>query len=172
MKNLRHFRIHREDGASLVETALSALIMVVVVFSLFELFLIFYTYHYVSYAAREGTRWAMVRGSDCANSASSPSTMKCGAAGSDVQTYIQDLGFPGINASSLTATTTWLSAKTVSTGVSATPVQTSWITCTTAPCNAPPNAVQVQVTYAFPLNVVVYKTTVNLTSTSQMVISQ
>jgi len=115
----------------------------------------FYSYHSVSEAAREATRYAMVRGSSCSGFGSA-----CPAAASDVQTYIQGYGFPGLTAASIAVTTTW-----PNTGSSCTPSVT--------PCNNPGNLVKVTVSYPFSL-VVPYITTsaLTLTSTSQMVISR
>lgn len=159
----------REDGVSIVEMALACSVMLGMLFGVIYFSLAFYTFHYVSEAAREGSRYAMVRGStSCANT---PGLTNCGATSAQIQTYLQDLGYPGIDAANkMTVTTTWLTPST-----SGTPPTTTW-SCPAAqqPCpNAPGSLVQVQVTYAFPLSIPFYgKKTLSLTSTSQMVVAQ
>ena len=156
-----------EDGASIVELALSCAVIFMMLFGIVYMSFALYTYHYISNAAREGSRYAMVRGStSCANS--SGNLTGCGADGATIQTYVQNLGYPGIDAANkMTVTTTWY---TVSTTKPAT-----WSLCAGGgiACRAPGNIVKVVVTYAFPLNIPFYPSgTLNMTSTSQMVISQ
>ena len=116
-----------------------------------------YTYNYVSDAAREASRYAIVRGSSCSV------LTNCNVTAAQVQTYVQSLGYPGMNAANTAATTTWLSPSAT------TPV--TWTACG-SPCRAPGNAVQVTVTYSFPLSIpFVPKSTLSLHSTSQMVVA-
>lgn len=156
-------KIRSEKGAAAVEFALSASVALAMLIGTFQLFMMFYTYHYVSFAAREGSRWALVRGSQC--SSDSATMPDCGATQTEIQTYVQSLGFPGINSSAyMTATVTWYSPS------ASTP--TTWTACATV-CNAPGDLVSVTVNYAFPVAVPwVRATSYNLSSTSQMVISQ
>jgi Flp pilus assembly protein TadG len=154
-QRLRHAR--NEDGSAIIEMTLSIGILLSVVLGLMEISLALYTFHFVSEAARDGSRYAIVRGSSC------PAVLSgCPAAGTgvDVQTYLRKEGFPGINPSSLTAVTSWPTA-----GSSCTP--------STSPCDNPGNLVKVVVTYQFPLSIPFIPTsTLNMTSTSEMVISQ
>ena len=60
-----------------------------------------YSYNVVSESAREGARYAIVRGSSCHFASA------CPASAGDIQTYVQNLGFPGINTNNLTATPAW-----------------------------------------------------------------
>jgi Flp pilus assembly protein TadG len=135
------------------------------IFGLFAMSLALYTYHYISEAAREGSRYAMVRGStSCANT---PGLTNCGATPTQIQTYVQNLGYPGINAANMTVTTTWSTP-------SASP-PTTWSLCGVTPaCAAPRSLVTVTVAYAFPLSIPLYGSTrtLNMSSTSQMVVSQ
>jgi Flp pilus assembly protein TadG len=153
----------REDGASIVEMALASAVVFAMLFGVIYFSMTLYTYHYISEAAREGSRYAMVRGSaSCTNT---PNLTNCNALNTQIQTYVRDLGYPGLDAANkMTVTTTWynpsasLSSPTV---------------CTTGTCNAPGNIVQVQVVYTYPLSVPFYgKKTLSLTSTSEMVIAQ
>ncbi|HEX5234258.1 MAG TPA: TadE/TadG family type IV pilus assembly protein [Silvibacterium sp.] len=147
-----------EAGGTLVETALSASILLAVMMGLFEMFLALYSYHYVSYAAREGSRYAIVRGSKCIN------LPDCGISSDDVQTMVQGLGFPGIDSTSVVVTTTWYSASAVT--------PTTWTVCPSV-CNAPGNLVKVSVSYPYPLTLpFIKKMTLSLSSTSEMAISQ
>lgn len=147
-----------ETGATLVETAISLSILLCVLVGTFEMCLALYSYHYVSYAAREASRYAVVRGStSCSNT---PNLTNCNITSAQLQTWVQSLGFPGIISNNLTVTTTW-----PTTGANCYP--------STTPCNNPSNLVNVVVNYAYPFTVPFWKSgTINISSTSQMVISQ
>ncbi|MGC8548074.1 MAG: TadE/TadG family type IV pilus assembly protein [Acidobacteriaceae bacterium] len=152
-------RLRCRRGQSLVESALSLGIIIAVLIGILELTLALYCYNYVAYAAREATRWAMVRGSTCTGLSS------CNATADQIQTYVQNLNYPIVQPSQLAVTTTWLSRATL------TPA--SWTTCSAAPCNLPGNEVQVEVAYPFTMEIpIVGQIGLNLHSTSSMVISQ
>jgi Flp pilus assembly protein TadG len=143
-----------EHGSTLIEFGATAGILAMTMFGLMTMCQGIYTYHYVSEAAREGTRFAAVRGSTC-----SGLTGGCPAASSDIQTYVQNLGYPGIKSSLATVTTTW----------AAYPTGTTCAPSTT--CNNPGNAVKVKVQYAFPLSIPYLGTkTLTMTSTSDLII--
>jgi len=144
----------REDGSALVETAVSAMIVFTLFFGAMEMCLALYTYHFVSDAAREGTRYAMVRGSSCSGLPSA-----CPAQAADVQNFVQGLGFPGIDATAMTVTTTW-----PTTGSSCTP--------SSLPCNNRGNLVQVTVQYQFFIPFAPQSSALTMSSTSQLAISQ
>jgi Flp pilus assembly protein TadG len=155
----------REDGASIVEMAFSSVVLFGMLFGIIYMSFALYTYHYISDAAREGSRYAMVRGStSCANSSSLLSN--CNATSGQIQTYVQYLGYPGIDAlHKMVVTSTWYKASASQ--------PTTWSLCSTGTCNAPGNIVKVQVTYSFPLGIpYVGSRTLSMTSTSQMVIAQ
>ncbi len=149
--------LRRDVGATLVEFAVATSLLFMMLFGIIQCCLALYTYNYVSDAARVATRYSAVRGSSCTG------MPDCGITGAQIQTYLRSIPYPGINASNLSASAAWLSAS------SAPP--TTWTACANQ-CNAPGNAVQVTVTYAFSLNIPYWKNaTVNMSSTSQMVIS-
>ena len=160
-------RVLREEGASLVEMAIASSLLFAMMFGVIQMALALYAYHFVSDAAREGSRWAMVRGGSCISNVSkaycSPtSTDQYGADNSDVQAYVQGLGYP--YASSLTTSTKWLSG-----------TPSAQVTCGTTPsgCNTAGNQVQVTVSYSFPIAIPFWTaTTINLQSASTMVIAQ
>lgn len=159
--------LKRDEGTTLVETAVSISIVLLLMFGIFDFALVFYSYHYVSDAAREATRWAMVRGSkSCSNT---PNLTDCGATTDEVQTYVRNLGYPGIYPANLNVTTTYLCKETYS----GTTGQT-WDTCGSgATQNAPGNQVTVKVVYTFPFNIPFWqKTGLWIQSTSSMVIAQ
>lgn len=150
--------VRGQEGSALVEFALASAILFVMLFGIIGGCLALYTFNFVSDAAREATRWAVVRGASCT------ALDHCGASSADVQTYVQGLGYPGMTASNLTATASWLSASASA--------PTTWTSCTGSGCNVPGNAVQVQVTYTYPFDIPYWKvTTISISSKSQMVIS-
>ncbi len=110
-------RLPREEcGSTLVEFAMSALILMAVTVSIMGFALWGYTYHFVSDAAQQGMRFAMVRGYtwskdetvSCSTSAPPSFTMvyDCTASATDIQNYVQSLATEGINSSGVTIDTT------------------------------------------------------------------
>jgi Flp pilus assembly protein TadG len=153
-------RITEEGGSAVVEMALSSVILFAVFFGVFQTAMAFYSYQYLSDAAREGARWAIVRGStSCTNNGISG----CGATPTDVQTYIRNLNYPGINSSNLTATVSYYSAPSTSGG--------DWVLCNN--CNSPGKRIKVYLQYSYPLNIpFIPSQTLTMKSVSQMVIAQ
>ncbi len=127
-----------------------------------EVALAVYSGHAVSEEAKEAVRWAMVRGSSsCANT---PDLTDCDATAAQIKSYVQNLGYPGLDSKRLTVTPTWLSPS------AETP--TTWTACATI-CNAPGDAVQVVVSYAFPLNIpFVPSSSPTVKGSAQVVIAQ
>jgi Flp pilus assembly protein TadG len=154
-RNGRHGRALCDDsGATIVEFAVSATILFTVLFGVLAICLALYSYNVVAEAAREANRYAIVRGSACT------SFSDCKVTSAQIQTYIQNLGFPGINPASLTASTKW-------------PTTGSTCVPSASPCNNPGNLVMVTVSYQFPLVIpFVPSQTLTMSSTSEMVISQ
>lgn len=144
-----------EQGAAMVEMALSMVILMTIIFGVLFGCLALYSYHFVSDAAREGSRYAIVHGATCTVSGAS-----CTVSTAQIQTYVQDLGFPGINPSAMTVNTTY----------SAYP---AGATCAALGCNGPGDLATVTAQYTFHLNIPFLPAqTLNMTSTSAMVISQ
>lgn len=83
-------------GQAMVEFAIVATVTLTLIFGIIQAALALYAYSFVSYAARAGVRYAMVRGTN----SGSPAT------NSSVQTYVQGLAV-ALNTSSLTVATTW-----------------------------------------------------------------
>jgi Flp pilus assembly protein TadG len=146
-----------DAGATIVEFTVSAAVLLMALFGIIQCSLALYVYNYVSDAAREATRYAMVRGSSCTL------LTGCNVTQAEIQTYLRGFQYPGVNVSNLNATATWLSQNASS--------PTGWTACG-SPCEAPGNQVRVQVTYTFPLSIPFWKnSTVDIASTSEMVIS-
>ncbi|MBV8437568.1 MAG: pilus assembly protein [Silvibacterium sp.] len=153
-----------EHGQATVEIAFASVVLFCFVIGIMQVSRGIYVYNFVSEAAREAARYAMVRGStSCANT---PSLTNCNTSSStNIQTYVQGRNYPGMVSSSLTATATYLCASASQ--------PTTWSTCTTNPHNAPGNVVKVVVSYPFTLSVPFYSgASFTVSSTSQMVITQ
>ena len=158
----KRWHVCGEEGSAIFETALALTILLSSMFGIIETGLMLYTYHFISEAAREGTRYAIVRGASaggpCAAYTSPPT---CSASGPQIISYVENLGFPGIDPSKMTVTVNNVGYPA---GVTCTP---------SAACNNPGNQVTVAVTYNFPLNIpFVPANTYTMTSTSAMIISQ
>ena len=150
-----------ESGGTLVETALSMTLLLTLLFGIIEVGLILYSYHFISNAAREGTRYAIVRGSSWGTACGTYTSSGCTATTTQIQQYVLNLGFPGIDPAKLSVTPT---SSLTTGGASCSPFTS---------CNAASNVVQVKVTYNFPFSVpFVPSRTISMSSTSQMVISQ
>lgn len=155
--------LSREDGLSMVETAISCTVLFALLFGICQMSLALYVYYVTSDAARQATRYAIVRGStSCTNT---PNLSNCDATAANIQSYVQGLAFPGISTSKVGVSTSWYSAS------STTP--TTWSACSTGICNAPGNLVKITVSYPITFQIPFSKNiALNLNSTSQMVISQ
>jgi Flp pilus assembly protein TadG len=139
-----------EDGATLVEFALAATIFFTLIFGIIEFCLVIYASNSVAIAAQQGTRYAMVRGSDWTSSCASVSSYDCQATAADVQNYILgQAGGPNLEASNITVT--WLTTTAAGS------------TCTqySQGCQ-----VEVKVSYPFQLSIPFFSTSIALSSTS------
>ena len=136
-----------ERGSSIPETAIIMMALMLFMFGVVDCGRALYTYSAVANLARQGARWAIVRGSQsCTNSNNQLSG--CNASSSDVVSYVQSIVGPAID----------------NTNVHVTPV---WTSCG----NAPACTVSVNVAYTFrPVGPI--SLTIPMSSTSQMVISQ
>lgn len=97
-----------EDAAEIVEFALAAAIFFMLIFGIVELCLGIYAGNFVAMAAQQGTRYAMVRGSDWNRPCPSVSSFSCSATATDVQNYVMGLTHPGITLTASNITVTWL----------------------------------------------------------------
>lgn len=133
----------RQRGSALIEFSLTLTVLLMLLFGAMDFCRALYAYHFVANAAREGARYAIVRGSSCSGWATA-----CPASASDIQTYVRNPPL-GINPSAITVNSTW------------------------TPNNNPGSTVQVQVQYNFNFILpFLPKSTLTMTSSSQMVIMQ
>ena len=122
-------RQKREAGTTLIEFAVILATLLTIMFGIVDIGRALYAYDWVANAARQGTRFAIVRGRNCSGLSGG-----CPAQGSDVTAYINSLA-TGIDTAQLTVTSgcyyqgTYLQA---------------------LPC-APTTSVQVEVQYTFTL---------------------
>lgn len=152
-KNLRF----GEEGQTLLESALSITLLLLLLFGAIEMGMILNTYHTLSYAARLGSRYAIVRGADCSGLSGG-----CPAGVDDISAYVKSAPFVGIDGSQLTVSTIWSG-----------PPQLSG-SCAYSPCNHPGDQVTVTVSYPFSAFSLPFvpALTGSMHSSSTMVISQ
>jgi Flp pilus assembly protein TadG len=142
-----------ERGSNLVEYGIVLVVMLTMIFGLIDFGRALYAYHFVSEAAREGTRYAIVRGSAC-------TTPGCPASQSSIQSYLSNVP-AGIDPTKLSVTATW------------NPNDSQVCQNAGGNGNAPGCVVEVQVTYNFNFMLpFMPKNTLVMQSSSQMVISQ
>lgn len=170
-------RARAENGGTLVETAFTLLVLLASVVGVIEMSWAMYSYHYIADAAREGTRYAIVRGADWPSSCSSYTASGCNASPANIQAFVANLGIGpiGINPSN------------ASNYIFVCYNPSSTAACTTSSTSNVPaaensagngNVVQVTITYPFSFGIPsfgnpgVLSYTYNLTSSSQMVIAQ
>lgn len=135
--------MHGQRGASMVETAITLALLLTIAFGIMEYGRVLYTYHAVSNAARLGTRYAIVRGSQCTASG-------CPATNATVSTYVKSQT-QLVDPAQLTVTTTWPASN----------------------CKAPGCPVKVTVSYAYSIvSPLLPAASFTMTSSSQMLISQ
>ncbi len=128
----------------MVEFALSIILLMTLLLGIIDFCRALYAYHFVSNAAREGSRYAMVRGADCSGWATA-----CPASAADIQSYVRSISPQGINPNGVTVTTAW------------------------TPNNTPGSLVKVNVQYNFSFDLpLLPSAAIHMASDSQMVISQ
>lgn len=162
-----------ERGGTLVETAISFLLLLALIFGVIEGSLAVYSYHVLASAAHEATRYAIVRGGGwdmaCDGSGSLGSgygSSGCTANATDVANYVANRNFPGLN---ITAADVCVQYLPSSPGTSTTLCTAS----TTNTDNVPGDIVQVTINYPYIISLPglpSYKFT--MSSTSAMAIAQ
>jgi Flp pilus assembly protein TadG len=145
-------------GSALVETALCLTVFCAFLFGLMELGLALYSYHSLSQIAREGSRWAAVRGhTSCLTSSHID---HCDASAADIKTYVAGLGYLGIGTGNVVVV--WCNKPTGGT-----------VDTTCSQTDLPGNMVKVTVTYSTQLALPMISTNaLSLSSTSQMMVTQ
>jgi Flp pilus assembly protein TadG len=138
-------RLSDDRGTSLVEFALSASVLFMSLFGVFALCGALYSYVFIAEAAREASRYAIVRGSSCTGFSD------CSIDSAGLSAYVRNMSFPGMSKGSLSAAADWPSG------------------------HGRGNPVSVTVSYSLPLVIPFWPSsgrTLQLSSTSQMIISQ
>jgi Flp pilus assembly protein TadG len=100
-------------------------VLMMLVFGVIDCSRALYTYHFVSLAAQEGARYAIVRGEDWPLSCATATSFSCQASAANIKTYVQSLATPGITAANITVTPTWpqLTVNGAATGCNSTTTQ-------------------------------------------------
>ncbi len=148
----------KERGSSLVEYAMVLTVLFTLLFGTIDFGRALYTYHLVSSAAREGSRYAIVRGS--ASTLCNGSPGGCPSDGSGVTTYLQT-GSTGIGINPTLLAVNVAYQPSANTG------------CQISGSDNPGCMVQVQVQYPFQFSLpFLPSATYTIGSTSEMVISQ
>jgi len=145
-----------QRGSSLPETAIVMGVLLALMFGIIDFGRATYTYAFVAQLARQGARWAIVRGSQCS------ALDHCNASQTDVQNYVRSLS----------------QGATVKNNITVPPLGYSGCPPGSTASNAPGCTISVTVTYPFqfmlpymPKTAGQY-TILTMSSTSQMVISQ
>ncbi|SNS93956.1 TadE-like protein [Granulicella rosea] len=112
MPNLQNIQISKlyrdESGSILIEFAVSSLVMLTVIFGILDCCRAIYAEHFVANAARNATRYAMVRGYTwTGTSCSSTTAVNCFATASDIAAYIQSTVPTGVTLANVSVNTTW-----------------------------------------------------------------
>ncbi len=140
-------------GETMVAFAVTLPILLSFLFGLMQVCLAFYTYEWISEAAREGTRYAMVHGSTCESSVG----ISCTATGTtgagsfpSVDSYVSHIGLPNLGGGTMNVVTTYPDGDEVA-----------------------PHRVAVSVTYTFPYKIpFVSSGPISFSSRSEMSILQ
>jgi Flp pilus assembly protein TadG len=81
--------------------------LLMLVFGIIDFSRALYSYHFVSCAAQQGARYAIVRGGDWPSSCATATSYSCKASATNIKTYVQSLTTLGITAGNVTVTATW-----------------------------------------------------------------
>lgn len=147
-----------EDGSALIEFAIGLGVLLTGVFTLMEICLMFYTYSTIDECAREGARYAIVRGSSCVTNGVTGAGASCTASADAINTYVKNLGYPNAAGGAMTVNTTF---------------SADGVNFTTTGNNDPNDMVRVQVGYLFPVKLpFVPNNTISLSAQSQLYIVQ
>lgn len=143
-----------DEGGSMIEMAVTLPVLFGLIFCFMEMSMMLYTFEMISNAARQGTRYAMVRGASCPNS----TNPTCEVTATQVNTYVSGLGWPNVGGGTVTPSTCYIAGNNP---------------CSSTGSESPGNTVQVTVTYAFKITMpLVPNQTINLSSTAKATILQ
>jgi Flp pilus assembly protein TadG len=162
-----------QRGGTLVETAISFLLLLALIFGVIEGSLAVYSYHFLASAAHEATRYAIVRGGgwdmSCDGSGSTGSgygSSGCTANATDVANYVANRNFPGLRITAADVCVEYL-------GSSPGSATTACTASTANTDNVPGDIVQVTISYPYTISVPgLPRYSFTMSSTSAMAISQ
>jgi len=100
--------LSEEQASQLVEFAFCIGIFLACLFAISYFSIALYADHFVANAAKEGARYAMVRGSSWdGTTCTSVSSFSCTATNANVKSYIASTLTPGLTSDNLTVATSW-----------------------------------------------------------------
>ena len=140
-------RKSRQRGTAMFEFAIVVVILLMLMFGMVDFGRALYSYHFISNAAREGTRYAIVRGATATPVASA----------ADIQAFVGNVP-QGIDPAMLTVTPTWTNP--------------NGLAICGGTQNYPGCAIQVRVDYTFKFIFPLLPTSIPMSSTSEMIISR
>lgn len=161
-----------QRGAVLYEFAWTLFFLLTFMFGIMDFGRAVYAYHFVAYAAHEATRWVSLRGSSCKTFASA-----CPATSADVSAFVVGIVPQGVyyNSNATANTAGYLKVTTTWPGTTGNPPGCD----TTKGTNSPGCVVKIKVQYTYGFSLLSLRffsyfnlTSVNMTSTSQLTISQ
>lgn len=167
--------LRNQRGGSMVEYALIFTLFISIIMGMLGFGQALYAYHFVSHAAREGSRYAAVRGNTCTSDGScATSNSATGITGptdnADVTAFVKNLAPPGINSANITVNTCGTAGDAACANDTQQFCTAAFGTFAAAP-NWPGCIVQVQVQYTYNFVVpLVYTKALTMTSSSDLVI--
>jgi len=175
---VRYFPIRKrrgQRGASLVEYAFVLILFLSMLFGISGFGHALFVYHHLNNAAKEATRYAVVRGSTCSDDSSCLASNSASGVGgpttvADVKAYVASITPTSIDSSYITANMTVCGVTSTICSPAITPAPTECNTAATA--NKPGCTVQVTVNYSYTFMFPLIRTTpISMSSTSDMVIT-
>lgn len=106
----QRFTQFRDDdsGSGVLEFALAAIVLLTIIFGVMDASRAMYADHYVSNAAREATRYAMVRGQDFSGTAcATAASYSCMATSADITNFVNSITPLGFTANNLSVASSW-----------------------------------------------------------------
>jgi Flp pilus assembly protein TadG len=117
-------RVSEDEGGSLIEFAVTLPVLFTLIFCFMEMCMALYTYETISDSARQGTRYAMVRGASCPSTANPT----CEATVAQVKAYVSGLAWPNVGGGAVTPSVVYDGNEAVGTHVQVTVSYTFQIT--------------------------------------------
>lgn len=180
-------RARGEYGGSLVETAICITLLLGLILGVIEGCWAIFSFHYIADAAREATRYAVVRGSDwttstgavnscdsVAGSGTGYAAPACAASVQDVQNFAANLGLGPVGLTAADVCVEYLSSTSMPTPPITCTASTGTPTSNPALNDAQGDIVVIQITYPFTFGLPGYTVsalTYNLKTTSEAVIA-